>query len=295
MDPLDTQGSKAKRLQRTEILPVLMPSRNLPFQTFLPGCEKGEADSWRAFLANYTPIVFRLLDVYAPQRGDEARKSLWQDALLALTAEDFKRLREFDHQAEREFLIDLKGFVLDLALQRLGGTPGEARHTIESVRSRIEGRPIAHQEIILLNLGGYSPEALEELLVVPGTLVVKALAPAAGTEPAQSGVGTARSATAWLEFLREVHAARTPDCPPRRIFVRILDGQVSWYDKTPAENHMTNCLHCLDVWASLREADSLRRETAPLPDREVSVHLATLPIATATPARGSWIGRLLGR
>lgn len=276
-------------------MPERMPSRKLTFQTFLPGCEKGDADSWRAFLANYTPIVFRLLEVYAPQMTEEARKALWQDALQALSADDFKRLREFDHQAEREFLIDLKGFILDLGLQRLGGTPGEARYSIESVRSRIEGRPIAHQEINLLNLGGYSPAALEKLLVVPATLVAKALALAAGAEVAQGDESSAAVAAAWLEFLHEVHAARTPDCPPRRIFVRILDGQVSWYDKTPAENHMARCLHCLDVWASLREADSLRRDTAPLPDREVSAYLSTLPIATAAAARGSWIGKLFGR
>ncbi|MBI4164774.1 MAG: hypothetical protein HY508_03450 [Acidobacteria bacterium] len=272
-----------------------MPSRNLTFQTFLPGCEKGEADSWRAFLTNYNPIVFRLLDVYAPQMGEEAGKSLWRDALQALSAENFHRLRGFDHQAEREFLIDLKGFVLDLALQRFGGAPGDASQIIDHVRSRIEGRPMAHQEIILLNLGGYSPEALEKVLVLPPTLVAKALESSVGAEPAPSGLGSARSAITWLEFLHEVHAERTPDCPPRRIFVRILDGQVSWYDKTPAEKHMTRCLHCLEVWASLREVDSLRRETAPLPDDELSEYLSALPIATATAARASWMGKLLGR
>jgi hypothetical protein len=239
--------------------------------------------------------VFRLLDVYAPQMGRQARESLWQDALQGLATDDFKRLRGFDHQAEREFLIDLKGHVLDLALQRLGGAPSEGRHTVESVGRLVEGRPIAHQELILLNLGGYSPAVLEKLLVVPQTLVAKALTPAAGAEPGQSGASPARPETAWLEFLREVHAARTPDCPPRRIFVRILDGQISWYDKTPAENHMTRCLHCLEVWASLREADALRRETAPLPDGEVLAYLAALPIAAAAPAGGSWFGKLLGR
>jgi len=270
-----------------------MPSRNLTFQTFLPGCEKGERDSWEAFLANYTPIVFRLLEVYAPQLAAGAKESLWQDILKALAADDFKHLREFDHQAEREFLIDLKGFALDVASQRLGGAAGDVRPSIESVSSRLKGLPIAHQEIVLLNWGGYTPQAVEKVLSIPGTLVSKALETPAGSEPSPSGIGSPQ-AGAWLEFLREVRAARTPDCPPHRLWVRILDGQISWYDKTPAENHMAGCLHCLETWASLREADYLRRTTPALPDREVTAYWAGLPMGH-TAARGSWVGKLFGR
>lgn len=271
-----------------------MPSRNLTFQTFLPGCERGDRDSWQVFLANYTPIVFRLLEVYSPHLAEGAREPLWQDALKALAADEFKRLREFDHQAEREFLIDLKSFVLDLVLQRLGGAAGEGRPSIASVSSRLQGRPITHQEIVLLNWGGYTPEAVEKVLSVPGTLVAKALEPLVGSEPAPSGVGSPQAAAAWLEFLREVRAARPSDCPPRPLWVRILDGQISWYDKTPAENHMAGCLHCLETWASLREADYLRRTTPPMPDREVTAYWAALPAAHAAP-RGSWVGKLFGR
>ena len=271
-----------------------MPSRNLTFQTFLPGCEKGERDSWGAFLANYTPIIFRLLEVYAPQLAAGAKESFWQDVLKALAADDFKRLREFDHQAEREFLIDLKSFALDSASQRLGKATGEVRQSIESVSSRLKGRPIAHQEIVLLNWGGYTPEALEKVLSVPGTLVSKALETPAGSEPTSSGATSPQVGAAWLEFLREVRAARTPDCPPRRLWVRILDGQISWYDKTPAENHMAGCLHCLETWASLREADYLRRTTPPLPEREIAAYWAALPVVHAS-TRGSWVGKLIGR
>jgi hypothetical protein len=270
-----------------------MPSQNLTFQTFLPGCEKAERNSWEAFLANYTPIIFRLLKVYVPQLTEAARQPLWQEVLAALAADDFKRLREFDHQAEREFLIDLKSFALERALQKLGGAPGDLRHSMESVSSRVKGRPIAHQEIILLNWGGYTPEAVEKVLSIPGTLVSKALEPPPGSEPAPSSAGTPQSA-AWLEFLREVRAARTPDCPPRRLWVRILDGQISWYDKTPAENHMSSCLHCLETWASLREADYLRRTSAPMSDREFEPYWAALPVTHAS-RRSSWVGKLFGR
>jgi hypothetical protein len=158
----------------------------------------------------------------------------------------------------------------------------------------VKGLPIAHQEIVLLNWGGYSPEAVEKVLSIPGTLVSKALETPAGSKPAPGGGGSPQAVAAWLDFLGEVRAARTPDCPPRRLWVRILDGQISWYDKTPAENHMAGCVHCLETWASLREADYLRRTTPPLPEREIAPYWAALPVVHAS-LRGSWVGRLFGR
>ncbi len=272
-----------------------MPTRYLTFQTVLPGCENGDADCWRFFLTTYTPIASRLLAAYVPELSEEARTALWRDALQALAADDFKRLREFDHQAEREFLVDLKSFVLELAAIRLGEPGGESRLSSESVRGRLDGRPIAHQEILLLKLGGYSESDIEKVLVIPATLVASALAPAAGAAPLGGSAVPAAGARAWLGFLHEIHAARTPDCPDRRIFVRILDGQISWYDKTPAETHMAKCLHCLDFWASLREADSFRRQTAPIPESQVAGFLPALALAAAPEGRNSWFGKLLRR
>jgi hypothetical protein len=77
--------------------------------------------------------------------------------------------------------------------------------------------------------------------------------------------------------------------------VRILDGQISWYEKTPVEEHMAKCLHCLDYWASLREIDYLRRDTTPVPAGQVEVLLAALPPGTIAPRSGSWLSRLIGR
>jgi hypothetical protein len=263
----------------------------LTFQTFSPGCTKGDPDSWQAFLASYMPIVFRLLEAYSPQMDSAARGAFWKKSLAALAADDFKRLREFDQQAEREFLVDLKAFVLECVLQDQGIGTGPSVISSEAVQNHLAGRPIAHQEILWLSWGGYSPAALEKVLVVPRSLVAKALETPAGQpafSPAASGM------VEWLKFVRDVRAARTEHCAPRRIFVRIMDGQISWYDKTPAEKHMAGCLTCLESWASLREADSLRRETSPLSAAQVAEYMELLPL-TKSPARGSWFSKLLGR
>jgi hypothetical protein len=255
------------------------------FQLLLPACETGSAEAWRAFLAAYTPIAFRLLEVHASRLPVASHAEIWREALKMLAANGFHRLREFDHQGEREFLCDLKRLVLDLARPKIAdaATP---RPTLEALRLLLEGRPIAHQEVILLRLSGYAPAALEQVLAAPASLVRKVLEGAEAAQHAAPG--------AWLEVLQEVCAARTDACPPRRLFARIEDGQVSWYDKTPAENHMARCLHCLDVWASLREAEFLRRNVPPAAEAEIKSYLAALPLKATAQPRSFW-SRLLGR
>src|SRR5690242_4765168 len=101
----------------------------ITFHRILAGCEAGDPESWRAFLADYEPVVFQLFEVYLPS-SSERRSELAQEALRALAANHFEPLRTFDHQAEREFLADLRTFVLEQGAAKLnqdrGGAPGPA-------------------------------------------------------------------------------------------------------------------------------------------------------------------------
>ena len=168
----------------------------------LADCEKGNPEAWRVFLSHYTPVVFRLLETYAPKLESSERKSIWCEALQRLAAEDSKCLRRFDHQAEREFLMDLKWFVLDRVPHGGHEARGRADDSSKTARARLDGRPLAHQEIALLFLAGYRPATIEKVLTVPGSLVATALTPT--IEPLD-----------WLRILPEVRAA-AHICPHSR-------------------------------------------------------------------------------
>lgn len=104
-------------------------------------CEQGSREAWQAFLSYYTPVVFKLLEIYWPS-GPERHKELWQEVLRAIGANSFERLRALSRQAELEFLVDLRAFVFERAAAQPGARSesGEAAGpTREAVHALLEG------------------------------------------------------------------------------------------------------------------------------------------------------------
>jgi hypothetical protein len=81
----------------------------------------------------------------------------------------------------------------------------------------------------------------------------------------------------WLAVLQEARAAKKEDCKDLHEFMRIQDGQVSWYEKEPIENHVTGCLYCLERWTALREVVHGRKVAAALDATMVERLLRAVP------------------
>src|SRR5579875_2506527 len=118
----------------------------LTFHKIVTGCEAGEREAWRAFLADYTPLILQLSRIHLPTCPDSMH--LWQQLLDEVCAENFKILHSFGHQSEREFLTDLDSL------------------TVEQLRELVKGLPLLHQEVLFLKLSGYSDRTLEQILRV---------------------------------------------------------------------------------------------------------------------------------
>ncbi len=271
----------------------------ITFHKILPGCEEGSREAWLAFLSNYTPIVSRLLDIYLPSCRDEQRKEFWRTALRDLSANKFERLRTFDHRSEREFLVEMRAFFLEHGAANVNpsrDTTCAPRPAPEKLNALLKGLPLLHQEILFLKLAGYADATLEKLLRITPAVALK------GLERLQADYSiilrqeqdVSLWPAAWSEVLRYARASKQGGCPPLRQFVRILDGQVSWYDKDPVEQHMTSCLHCLERWTALRELVHWRREAKPLSLAELEALLSCLPIQTEAKAGKSFLGRIFG-
>lgn len=275
-----------------------MSSKSLTFQKCLPLCEAGDREAWAYLLRNYAPIAFRVLDFYMPSfRGDEQRQ-FWQEALAALTANQSERLRTFDHLSEREFLMDLRTFLLELGAARLGTSPeppGAPKLTPDSIAALLQGLPFAHQEVVFLKLAGYSDATTEKIAGVPPSIAGKELENlAAQYAPILRHDGDSCPwPVQWLGLIRQARASRTPECVPRRLLVRIFDGQISWYDKSPAEAHLSHCMNCMESWIALREINFLRKVATPLPPADVDELLSGLSLAPPA-ARGSLLRRWFG-
>jgi len=268
----------------------------ITFHKILAGCEAGDRDAWGSFLAEYTPIVFQLLEVSVVW-GPEKRREFWREALKTLSAGNCERLRAFSHHSEREFLVDLRATLLELAIHQIDSSL-DVKHlpspTVDTLGAILKGLPLIHQEIVFLTLAGYSPATLEKMLRITPSV-------------AQSGFERLRAdyapvleraedrclwPAAWLEITRAARAAQSQDCTPLRPLIRILDGQASWYDKDPVEAHRSSCLHCLELWTSLLEVVSWKREVKPWPAQEVEPWLGALPLAAVPPRKRPFMARM---
>jgi hypothetical protein len=271
----------------------------MSFHKVLPACVEGDANAWRVFLADYSPIVDQLFRIYLPLSREE-QNEFWREILIVLSANDFERLRGFEHQAEREFLVDLRAWVLDRARTKLdpsGDATLPPRPTGETLTQLLKGLPLLHQEVVLLTLAGYSPASLEKLLRIT---------------PAVAGLGLARLKAeyalvldrsedrclwpaAWIELIHLARVAKKGDCATLRQLVRILEGQASWYEKSPVEEHRSSCLHCLEKWTSLQEVVHWKREGKPWPRERIEPLLNVLPLRADQKPRKSVLTRILGK
>src|SRR6202035_2290618 len=137
-----------------------------------------------------------------------------------------------------------------LGLEKLGFARG-----LEKLWKIVAELPLLHQEMLFFKLAGYTDATLELVLRVAPRVAQ------ASFERLSPDFAAARTLTSdrcpWpLEWLATLHAARamkTDKCPELHQFLRIQDGQVSWYDKEPVEKHVASCLHCLEAWTALRE------------------------------------------
>jgi hypothetical protein len=271
----------------------------LTFHKTLAGCEEGSRGAWQGFVATYTPVMFRFLGVYAPAREEECKKHVWQKSLRLLCADNFQRLKKFDHQAEREFVVDLRAFLLEGVANQLDPAADNRdapQPSPEAVKGLLAGLPLNHQLVLFLKLAGYSDSTLEGILRITPTLAQS------GLERLQQKYSATLKGehdgglwpSAWMNLLLHTWADRTDACPALRQFVRILDGQTGWNEKESLEKHAVECLHCLERWAALREVAYWLREATPLPADVVDAFLSGLPVKAGPEARTSLLRRMFG-
>jgi hypothetical protein len=270
----------------------------LTFHKILPGCEEGNSEAWTAFLADYTPMVVHFFGIYTPWAPDAVLDS-WRDALRALSANNCATLRGFSHQSEREFLVDLRAFLQGWAAGKIEASRDAANPpapTIETLGALLKGLPLLHQEIAFLTLAGYSQSTLEKLLRTTPAVADEGLGRLRSSYAPvlERGVDRCLWPSAWLGICQTARAHGQKDCTSLRQLIRILDGQASWYDKDPAEEHRAKCLHCLELWTSLLEVVAWDRARQRWPEAMAASLLSAVPLKQEA-RKSSFFARMLGR
>jgi hypothetical protein len=273
-------------------------SKLMTLYKILPGCEEGSPEAWKAFLVNYTPSALQVFKVYSPWPIETSLEH-WCDALRELSANDFAALKGFSHLSERDFLVGLRAFLLDRAAGVLSPAQDAAEPpapTAETLAVLLAGLPLVHQEIMFLSLAGYSQKSIENVLRTSPTVAEEGLARLQSGYAAiiERGEDRCLWPAAWVSLGKTVRADEKKDCTPLRQLIRILDGQASWYDKSPAETHRSQCLYCLERWTSLLEVASWERANQTWPEENLAPLLAVIPLKQEQ-RKASFFARMLGK
>ncbi len=271
------------------------PAISLTFHKILAQCDQASPDAWRAFLEYYSPLALHLLRMYLPaEAGDPA--AAWRQVLQLLARDNFQRFRSIQQrQSEREFLAALRLLLFQQihAAPIQPDPPESPAITAPAVQTLLQGLPLLHQEMLFLKLAGYADSSIEKMLRIAPRVAQPAFA---RLEPdyrpaLQAGADRCCWPRQWVSLSLQAAAAKQENCPQPYQFLRVHDGQVSWYDKEPLEKHVAACLHCLELWTALREVGYWRTAAPPLPPAEVQTCLAALPLKAAAGKR-SWLRKL---
>jgi hypothetical protein len=253
-------------------------------------CLGGQESGWKHFITEYLPFAMAVLERHAPEAAAR-RQDLLGEVLLRARANDADFFRRYSGHSEREFLLHLREHaLLAAALQENAPEiplewdvfekalaeftilerqavwmfvlcPGgrDAGKMMRLEPKSIEGIITRAQEALRRNCDRWNPEML------------------AANRHLLAGAARARS---------------LKDCAAPRLFLRLLDGQITWRGRAEIEHHLAVCWRCVDLLCRLREVAFLMRQTRPLPAAEAESCCKLLGLRAG---RASGLRRLLGR
>ncbi len=253
-------------------------------------CARGERLGWEEFVRDYANIARALLTHYFPSLAPD--KDAHVTALFQRgRAVDNAWFRQLQFANEREFAMAFRG--LALAYGREVARVPAPQLSLEQVRELMRTLPVVEREVLWLLVKGYDAPRIAAMMMYAEATVseVKRLAEERLHEvlPAASAEAFNVSARVLME---QAEAARGEHCLPLKTFNNLVNGQLSWRERDLAEQHIGECLYCLDRFTSFQEMVRLRQDAQPAAAAEISRVLATLDLPPAK-ARG-FLGKLFG-
>ncbi len=259
-----------------------MAAQAITFHKMLSGCLEGEFKCWHLFVCSYGSLAQHLIKQHF-RAAENCGPELTAEIFGSIRKNDSAFLREFSGSSEREFLLYFERRVFAVARDRLGCDATAADFDFELLRTWFEKMPLAHQEVAWLAMKAYEQGEMGRILRVPVALVR-----AAEVEVLRKWSQIRDREISAMPFLhdqfhQQIENLKGPNCPPIKIFSDLMDGRIVWRDKQQVENHISECLWCLDRETTLKETLFQLQTLAPLPTESVERLLRDLKIEARPP------------
>jgi hypothetical protein len=254
-------------------------------------CAAGRRQGWHEFVRDYGFMAGRLFELYFP--------ALAADPATHLTGL-FQRARRdgnawfgsFKFANEREFLMAFRE--LFFAYGNEVSPPPQAGLSLEQMKQVMKDMPVTERQILWLLVKGYTPPQIAPIMM---NAAATAEAVKKNSDQLLAGLVPGSSGSAFTDSARVLTQAagglRTPECLPYKTFNNIVNGQISWRERTLAEEHIRDCFFCIDSFTSFLEMTRFRKDAQPLRDEEVNAMLERLGLPGEK--SGGLLGRLFSR
>ena len=240
-------------------------------------CRADRDQGWSHFVANYVPVIRRIVAQYAPASAADA---LVERVLLAIRQPQSPLFQSPDPAPERWFIAELRQHVLAVS-DELGAEP-ELELDLALLGKALEPLTVVEKQAVWFETMHYAPKEAATLLRMEGRTVEKIRERAA--ELLRGALDTWRRtllADSGRQLGRLVSMARTPECPPAKAFLDVLDGRSTWQQREELERHVTGCWYCIDHFCRMAEVLELVRGIQPLSEQEAEKFLAVLGVRPA--------------
>ncbi len=241
-----------------------MPTEVITFHKMLEGCIRNELKLWQFFTSVYAALAQHLIQKHFGSLKNDT-EPLLREIFESINENDNFFLKEFSGSSEREFLIYFREKVFATARKHLTEEGEQSVLEIETLNRLFQNVLLAHQEVAWLVMKSYEDGEINKILRVPLSLVQTGRNEVLKKHAQVFGHHDSNLFRLKDRVLQQIETQRGPNCTGIKIISDVVDGRIAWRDKTNIENHLSQCLYCLNRETALKEAIFYLRELSPLP------------------------------
>jgi hypothetical protein len=237
-------------------------------------CREGRPEGWSYFIANYVPVVEKLIGHYRP-----GSRNTLDPVLASVCSPGSDLFAGMDPAPERPFVAELRQQVL-VVLDRIAPqTEPDIIIDLETLSSAVEGLTLLEKQAAWFETMFYSPTDTGTFLhTAPPTIEKIREKAAEGIRVRADGWRATVLAENGRQLGRQA-AMETPQCLPQKAFLDVLDGRATWRGREALETHVRGCWHCIDHFCRMMEVVKLLRQAQPLSATETEPFRKLLGLA----------------
>jgi hypothetical protein len=262
-------------------------------------CARGGRQGWMEFVRDFAGMARSLLAQYFPTLLPDIDQNIvivFQRAAIQNGAW-FAGLKFTN---EREFMMAFRDLVFAYGREQGRPTPQRAspgragdpgapapQIALEQVRAITQDLSLLERELLWLHIKGYDAQRSAAIMMNAAATAEAIERIAQERLAALVPGGMPETLTASAQLLMELaEQSRTDQCLALKTFNNLVNGQITWRERERAEEHMSNCVYCIDRFTTFQEMIRLRKDVTALAVPEVEAILHELPFATAKPGGG---------